>query len=128
MHGKNIENGNVVQQLENTKDCALDMRGTVKLIDFGMSKLLWWNVSGKFLEERNKCGNFVCLFCFCFGGRFLMASFIPFLLGRGETGIKGVKKRWKGESNWMYVVMYFGMYKQRTMLVLKLFIRCVFQY
>ena len=86
------------QRLEYAKDCALDMRGTVKLIDFGMSKFLWWNVSGKFLEERSKCGHFVCLFCFCFGGRFLMECFIPFLLGRGETGSKG---RWKVLEGWI---------------------------
>lgn len=59
-------------------------------------------LSGKFLEERNKCGHFVCLFCFCFGGRFLMASFIPFFVGKGgRQGVKVVEKCWKGESNWM---------------------------
>lgn len=30
-----------------------------------------------------------------------MECFIPFLLGRGETGIKGSEKCWKGESNWI---------------------------
>ncbi len=41
-----------------SKDCALDMRGTLKLIDFGMSKSLCWKVFGK------KCGMwpFFCLF------------------------------------------------------------------